>query len=59
MVERLLLERFIHRQNIEHYQRLLETVTDEVERKRILKLLEDEKKKTYLDDSPESRKRRA
>ncbi len=53
------MERFIHRQNIEHYQRLLETVTDEVERKRILKLLDDEKKKTYLDGSPESRKRRA
>jgi len=39
---------FIHRQNIEHYERLL-------------KLLEEEKKKkkTHLDGSPESRKRRA
>ncbi len=53
------MERFIHGQNIEHYQRLLETVTDVAERKRILKLLEDEKKKTHLDGSPESRKRRA
>jgi len=38
------MERFIHRQNIEHYERLLQTVTEEAERKRILKLLEEEKK---------------
>jgi hypothetical protein len=37
------MERFIHRQNIEHNERLLQTVTDEAERKRILKLLEEEK----------------
>jgi hypothetical protein len=29
------MERFIHRQNIEHYEKLLQTVTDEAERKRI------------------------
>ena len=39
------MERFIHRQNIEHYERLLQTVTEEAERKRILKLLEEEKKR--------------
>ena len=53
------MERFIHRQNIEHYEKLLQTVTDEAERKRILKLLEEETKKTHLDGSPESQKRRA
>jgi hypothetical protein len=37
------MERFIHRQNIEHYEKLLQTVTDEAERKRILK--ESEKRR--------------
>jgi len=39
------MERFIRRQNVEHYRRLLETVTDESERHRILKLLEEERRK--------------
>jgi hypothetical protein len=39
------MERFIHGQNIEHYERLLRTVTNEAERKRILNLLEEEKRK--------------
>ena len=39
------MEQFIRRQNIEHYRRLLETVRDEVERQRILKLLAEEQKK--------------
>jgi hypothetical protein len=52
------MERFIDRQNIEHYERLLQTVTDEAKRKRILKLLEEEKKKTDLDGPPEGKKRR-
>ena len=30
------MERFIHRLNIEHYERLLQTVTDDAERKLIL-----------------------
>ena len=45
------MERFIRRQNVEHYRHLLETVTDENERERILRLLEEEK--------AESSKRRA
>ena len=53
------MERFIHRQNIEHYRRLLQTVTDEAERSRILKLLEDEIKKTHLDGPSEKKRRRA
>jgi hypothetical protein len=39
------MERFIRRQNVEHYRHLLETVTDENERERILRLLEEEKRK--------------
>jgi hypothetical protein len=53
------MERFIHRQNIEHYEKLLQTVTDEAERKRILKLLAEEKQKTDLDGPPKSEERRA
>ena len=39
------MERFIRRQNVEHYRHLLETVTDKKERERILKLLEEEQQK--------------
>jgi hypothetical protein len=46
------MERFIHRLNVEHYEKLLQTITDESERQRILKLLEEEKKKTHLDGPP-------
>ena len=53
------MERFIHRQNIEHYERLLQTVTDEAERMRILELLEEERRKTDLDSPPGRKKRRA
>jgi hypothetical protein len=45
------MERFIRRQNIEHYRRLLETVADERERHRILKLLAEEQKKQAEDDA--------
>jgi hypothetical protein len=38
-------DQFIRRQNIEHFRHLLETVTDENERRRILKLLEEEQQK--------------
>jgi len=53
------VDRFIHRLNIEHYEKLLKTVTDEAERTRILKLLEDERKKTNLDSPSEEKQRRA
>jgi hypothetical protein len=39
------MDRFIRRQNVEHYRHLLETVTDEKERECILKLLEEELQK--------------
>jgi hypothetical protein len=39
------MESFIRRRNIERYRRLLETVTDEYERQRIRKLLEEELQK--------------
>ncbi|HEY1361563.1 MAG TPA: hypothetical protein VGF60_04915 [Xanthobacteraceae bacterium] len=41
------MDRFIRRKNIEHFQRLLETVTDEAERDRILKLLAEEREKQH------------
>ncbi len=36
---------FIRRENIKHYRRLLETITDESEHQKILKLLAEEQKK--------------
>jgi hypothetical protein len=37
--------RFVRRENIKHYEELLKTVKDEVDRKRILKLLAEERQK--------------
>lgn len=51
------MERFIHRLNIEHYEKLLQRTTDESERQRILKLLAEERKK--LPDEPPKRQRRS
>ncbi len=39
------MERFIRRENIRHYRDLLQRVTDENERRRIVKLLEEEQRK--------------
>jgi len=39
------MERFVRRKNIEHYQHLLERVTDEAERQRLIKLLAEEEQK--------------
>jgi len=39
------MKRFIHRENVKHYQRLLETTFDESERQRISKLLAEEEAK--------------
>jgi len=39
------LERFIRRQNIEHYKELLITITDPVKRRAIEKLLLEEEQK--------------
>ncbi len=41
------MERFVRRENIRHYRELLERVTDEAERRRILKLLEEEQRKQH------------
>jgi hypothetical protein len=41
------MQRFIHRLNIERYEKLLQTVTAEAERKRILRLLEEEKRSSF------------
>lgn len=39
------MERFIHRQNIEHYRKLLAEATDEAQRRVLLKLLAEEEAK--------------
>jgi hypothetical protein len=36
------MERFVHRQNIEHYREMLKTVTDPAQREKIRKLLAEE-----------------
>ena len=39
------MDRFIRHENVKHYRELLKTVTDEVEREKLLKLLAEEQKK--------------
>jgi hypothetical protein len=39
------MERFIRRENVRHYRDLLKRVTDQAERQRILKLLQEEQQK--------------
>jgi hypothetical protein len=39
------VDRFVRRENIKHYQELLNTIKDEAERQRILKLLAEEQQK--------------
>jgi hypothetical protein len=39
------MDRFIRRQNVEHYRRLLEHVTEETERQKIFDLLTEEQQK--------------
>jgi hypothetical protein len=36
------MERFVHRQNVEHYREMLKTVTDPAQREKIGKLLAEE-----------------
>jgi hypothetical protein len=36
------MERFVHRQNIEHYREMLKTVTDPAQRENIRKLMLEE-----------------
>jgi len=49
------MQRFIHRENIKHYQKLLERTTDEAERRRILNLLAEEEAKLTPDETPEKK----
>ncbi len=46
------MEQFIRRQNIEHYCRLLEQVTDADERRTIIKLLAEERQKLQETHQP-------
>ena len=36
------MERFVHRQNVEHYREMLKTVTDAAQREKLKKLLAEE-----------------
>jgi len=47
------MQRFIHLENIKHYQKLLERTTDEAERRRILNLLVEEEAKLKPEETPE------
>jgi hypothetical protein len=48
------MDRFVRRQNVERYRHLLESVTQEPERQRILKLLgEEQQKQKDAGDAPE------
>jgi len=47
MRQRGSMERFIRRENVRHYRELLKRVTDETERRKILRLLEEERQKQY------------
>ena len=44
--------RFIRRENVKHYRRLLKTLTDEVDRQKILQLLAEEVKKQIAAGDP-------
>jgi hypothetical protein len=39
------MERFVHRQNLEHYRKLLAETTDEAQRPVLLKLIAEEEDK--------------
>jgi hypothetical protein len=46
------LDRFIRRQNVERYDRLLERVTEKSDRQKILNLLAEERQKQKDADDP-------
>ena len=46
------MDHFIRHENIKHYRLLLESVTDEAERKKILKLLAEEQAKQRAAGDP-------
>jgi hypothetical protein len=48
------MDRFIRRQNVEHYRRLLEAVTDESQREHIRKLLAEAKRAQKDAKDPEA-----
>ena len=49
------MQHFIHRENIKHFQKLLERTTDEAERQRIMTLLAEEEAKLAPEGVPEKR----
>jgi hypothetical protein len=53
------MDRFVRRENIRHYRDLLKRVTDEAERRRILRLLEEEHQKQIEAGDPPEDERQA
>lgn len=43
------MDRFVKQENIRHYRRMLENVTDEAERQRIMRLLADEEARDAIE----------
>jgi hypothetical protein len=52
------MERFVRRENIKHYEEILARTADEIERRRIQKLLDEEllKQKAAEDDEPKAKR---
>ena len=50
------MERFVRRQNIEHYKELLKTITNPVERGVIEKLLREEERKPEIEGEKSKKK---
>jgi hypothetical protein len=46
------MDRFVRGQNVEHYRRLLERLTDETERQKVFNLLAEEQQKQKDADDP-------
>jgi hypothetical protein len=44
--------RFVRQENVKHYRRLLETVMDEAERQKVLRLLAEEREKQRAAGDP-------
>jgi hypothetical protein len=52
------MERFVRRENIKHLREMLERTADEIERRRIQKLLDEElQKQTGIGDEPPAKAR--
>lgn len=53
------MDNFVKRENIRHYQRMLEQTSNEDERRRIVKLLADEEARNTIDAPHQPEEKRA